>query len=81
MIDAVQFKSWLRANTSYSDAVIGDTISRMKRADSLLEFTKEEVYIFHLEHRPEFKKLSSSVRSQIKKAVKLYLNFQNISTE
>lgn len=79
MIDTVHFKTWLKENTSYSDAVISDTISRLKRADAILEITEEEVYIFYLERMPEFKKISTSVRSQIKKSVRLYLNFRNVS--
>lgn len=78
MIDAVQFKIWLKENTSYSDAVISDTVSRLKRADSILELTEEEVYIFYLERMPSFKMMSASVRSQIKKSVKLYMFFRNV---
>lgn len=78
MIDAARFKGWLKENTSYSDAVISDTISRIKRANSILELTEEEVYIFYLERTPSFKGMSASVRSQIKKSVKLYMNFRNV---
>lgn len=56
MIDTVHFKTWLKENTYYSDAVISDTISRLKRANAILEITEEEVYIFYLERMPEFKK-------------------------
>lgn len=72
MIDTELFKSWLKENTSYSDAVISDTISRVKRADNILEWYNDEVYQFYLEHNEQYKNLSVSVRSQIKKAVKLY---------
>ncbi len=72
MIEAESFKDWLKNNTQYSDAVIGDTVSRVKRADSILEWDDDEVYQFHLEHDESYKKLSVSVRSQIKKAVSLY---------
>ena len=72
MIDTELFKSWLKENTSYSDAVIGDTISRVKRADNILEWYDDEVYQFYLEHEENYKVLSVSVRSQIKKAVSLY---------
>ncbi len=72
MIDTELFKSWLKANTSYSDAVITDTISRAKRADSFLEWYNDDVYQFYLEREEQYQALSVSVRSQIKKAVKLY---------
>ena len=81
MVDAAQFKTWLEENTPYSSAVIGDTVSRLRRADSILEITEEEVYLFYLERKPEFKALSMSVKSQIKKAVRLYLTFRNVPVE
>lgn len=81
MVDTAQFKTWLEENTPYSGAVIGDTVSRLRRADSILEVTEEEVYLFYLERKPEFKALSMSVRSQIKKAVRLYLTFRDVPVE
>lgn len=72
MIDTVRFRNWLKANTSYSDAVISDTISRARRADGLLEWYDDEVYQFYLERNEQYQALSKSVRSQVKKAVKLY---------
>ena len=44
----------------------------IKRADKILEWSGEDVYQFRLEQLEEYKILSVSVRSQIKKAVKLY---------
>lgn len=72
MINTVQFRAWLKENTSYSDAVINDTVSRAKRADGILEWYDDEVYQFYLERNEKYQALSKSVRSQIKKAVKLY---------
>lgn len=75
MVDTERFKKWLEENTTYSDAVIGDMSSRVKRADSLLAWYDEEVYQFYLEQNEQYKLLSVSVRSQIKKSVKLYRQF------
>lgn len=72
MIEAEQFKEWLKDNTPYSEAVISDTVSRIKRADGILAWSDDEVYQFYLEHNDTYKSLSVSVRSQLKKAVKLY---------
>ena len=44
----------------------------LKRADHILEWNDLETYIFYLEREQQFEILSVSVRSQIKKAVKLY---------
>ena len=75
MIDTEQFRVWLKKNSGYSDAVISDTISRVKRADSILEWDADELYQFHLEHIDAYKKLTVCVRSQIKIAVSLYRSF------
>lgn len=75
MIYINEFRVWLKENTSYSLPVISDTVSRAKRADKILEWSEEDVYQFRLEQLDEYQKLSVSVRSQIKKAVKLYSEF------
>lgn len=81
MIEADQFKKWLKTNTTYSDAVICDTVSRVKRADSILEWDDAEVYQFYLEHNDSYKALSVSVRSQLKKAVALYRTYRTTFCE
>lgn len=75
MLQIDDFKKWLKTNTAFSDAVIGDTASRMKRADTLLQWNGEDTYLFYLEKEQNFQALSMSVRSQIRKAVKLYTEF------
>ena len=76
MIERELFKAWLRQNTNYSDAVICDIVSRVKRADGILEWSDDEVYDFYLTRETKFKELSVSVRSQIKKATELYRRFR-----
>ena len=76
MIYTEEFRKWLVENTTYSLPVISDTVSRIKRADRILEWSGENIYQFRLEQLEEYKKLSVSVRSQIKKAVKLYFEFR-----
>ena len=77
MIESDEFKEWLRENTTYSDAVIGDTVSRMKRADHYLKWKNVDIYQFQLEHIEAYSDLSVSVKSQIKRAVKWYTMFAN----
>ena len=77
MIESDEFKEWLRENTTYSDAVIGDTVSRMKRADHFLKWQNVDIYQFQLEHIEAYSDLSVSVKSQIKRAVKWYTMFAN----
>lgn len=78
MIEIEKFRNWLKENTAYSEAVVGDIISRVKRADNILPWSNEETYQFYLEKQSTYKMLSVSVRSQIKKAVKLYSEFAGI---
>ena len=81
MVNVEMFKAWLKSNTTYSEAVISDTISRVKRADKILEWNDEETYIFYLEQQEQYKGLSVSVRSQIKKSVMLYRSFRTEQSE
>lgn len=79
MIEAEKFRIWLKSNTNYSSAVVRDMVSRMKRADSLLPWDGSETYIFYLGETPAFKSLTVSVRSQLRKAVKAYSQFNKAS--
>jgi DNA (cytosine-5)-methyltransferase 1 len=75
MINITDFKQWLKIHTEYSDAVISDMASRLKRADKILPWFYDDVYQYKLEQTEEYKKISVSVRSQIKKSVTLYFKF------
>ena len=55
MIEIDQFKCWLKENTSYSNAVISDTVSRIKRADGILAWQDDDIYLFYLERKAEYK--------------------------
>lgn len=77
MVNTADFKQWLSENTTYSHAVISDIASRAKRADSILEFYNDELYLFYLEKQILYQELSVSVRSQIRKAVKLYFEYSD----
>ena len=75
MIELDLFKEWLSENTTYSDAVIKDMASRMKRANSIVTWEPTTIYLFKLEQNNSFKKMSVSVKSQIRRAVKCYSQF------
>ena len=75
MIDSKSFKNWLEENTSFSANVVSDTISRMRRADKIKTWDGENTYLFYLEKEKEFQMLSVSVKSQIRKAARLYASF------
>ena len=45
MVDTEGFKKWLKENSSYSEAVIGDMASRVKRADGIIEWYDEDLLL------------------------------------
>ena len=79
MFDATGFRAWLVANKPYSDKVVSDIVSRMRRSDSILPWSTDEFYQIRLERNETYASLSVSVRSQCKRAVKLYSDFVNSS--
>lgn len=81
MNDLSNFKLWLTENKDYSSKTISNIVSRFKRANNMVPWFDDNLYLFQLEQTKEYQTLSSPVRSQIKKAVKLYSEFiksQNI---
>ena len=81
MVDEKEFRAWLTNKYTYSPAVVGDIVSRFKRANRILEFNSDDAYQFRLEQEEIYKSLSVSVRSQIKKAVKLYQEYKKKDAE
>lgn len=77
MIDLSNFKLWLTENKDYSSKTISNIVSRFKRADTLLSWFNDVIYQFRLEQLEAYQVLPSDVRSQIKKSVKLYFEFEN----
>ena len=79
MIDT--FAEWFKDNSSYSSASKSDVISRLKRANRYLELpnTADMNYLYDLQQIPEYKGLTVSVRSQIKKSVLLYFDYLRIT--
>lgn len=75
MVELQDFKAWLETNTDYSQRTIGNVVSRFKRADAILPWFDDEVYIFRLEQSEQYKALNIAVKSQIKKAVRLYFEY------
>lgn len=77
MNDLSNFKLWLTENKNYSIKTISNTVSRFKRANNMLPWFNDAMYQFKLEQTEGYQTLSVTVRSQIKKAVKLYSEFVN----
>lgn len=77
IMDMSNFKLWLAESKKYTNKVISNTASRFKRANGMLVWFNDPMYLYQLEQLPEYQALSTAVRSQIKKAVKLYSEFVN----
>lgn len=76
----MEFREWLMKEKQYSDRASRDVQSRLKRALSLSgekEITSET--LTKIEANTEFKGLSMSVKSQIRRAVKF--NQEYLSTK
>lgn len=73
------FSLWLQANTNYQPRVQSDIVSRVKRADGILPLpeSSDMYYLFQLQQNDQYKSLSTSVRSQIKKAITIYFEYLN----
>lgn len=74
-MEVTLFKEWLSTNTSYSDAVLSDIASRMKRADNIVTWEPTTIYLFKLEQSDGFKKLNVSVKSKLRRVIKCYVQF------
>lgn len=82
------FQTWLICEKSYSDRAARDVVSRCKRSERILHCTNhlDAYYLFLLQQEEEYQALTTTVKSQIKRAINLqleyaaYLNAQHIST-
>lgn len=80
-IEKASFRLWLEKNTSFSKKVISDTICRLVRVEKIKPIQTKisfEDFIFQVGKEPEFNTLSPSVKSQLKRACKLYFEYKDI---
>ena len=68
----MNFKNWLELNKNYTHKVSGDIASRLERA-KINDINADSISL--LEETPEFGELNNTVKSQLKKAIKLFLEF------
>lgn len=77
-MDIQNFKIWLTNSEKYSIKTVENIISRIQRVNRFKKIDMNEdidLYLLILSKNGKFKMLSSSVKSQLKKAVKLYYQF------
>lgn len=71
------FSEWLRTQKGYSDRSISDVFSRLNRAHILLPNHEINQYLItDLEQLQEFNELTTAVKSQIRRAIRLKLAYQ-----
>ncbi len=79
MKDVDAFAKWLSTSTSLGDKSLRDVVSRLKRASKYLELPSDgelPVLLSKLNINTEFKALGMTVRSQLRRAVALYIQFK-----
>lgn len=76
-VNPQDFEIWLIDTKGYSERTASDTISRVKRADKMCKIStyQPDLYLYYLQKNEEYCSLTTSVRSQVKRAVSLYFDF------
>jgi hypothetical protein len=77
--DAVDFRHWLEKVQRMSHESAGDVVSRIRRVEVLIDFkpqASDGELLRRLEDSDKFKRLGSFVRPQLKRAVRLYKQWQ-----
>ncbi len=82
LLDSSKLTAWLVDVNEYTKRSATDIVSRIRRADSIMHIDSvpDSFYIYKLEQTKEYQSISTSVRSQIKKAITLYSNYCNTYT-
>lgn len=74
----MDFENWLKQNKGLSHKVSHDVISRLKRVQYFLATdTIDLTDLDLLENCPSFKNLSLTVKSQLRRSVRLYCEYLN----
>lgn len=73
------FQDWLIKNYSFKKKSACDVRSRLKRTSRLINISdriSEDEQIFKLSQIKEFKELDNTVQSQLKRSLKLYIEYK-----
>jgi DNA (cytosine-5)-methyltransferase 1 len=77
--DYADFREWLQNKKSLTKNSAEDVVSRIKRAKNIMEIDVPidiETLLFHFMGKSTFKTLTITVKSQLKRAIKLYKEFK-----
>lgn len=78
-METTGFRLWLANEKKYSKRVVSNIISRLNRANRIHTVYIDDLYIFELEHKDCFQQLSTTVRSQLRKSVKLFFEYNDLN--
>lgn len=75
---SVGFREWLQYKHHYSPHAAKDIESRIRRCNKILLMKKFSIqeYLPSLEQKEDFKKISKSIQSQLKRSINLYVEYQ-----
>ena len=82
-MDNRDFKVWLAQRKKLSERTVNDIISRLNRGAAIVpgfEKKRADEIIMLLNREEEFQKISSTVKSQIRRAFRLREEYQNSNT-
>lgn len=79
LVKEPEYRNWLAANTKLADRAISDTVSRTRRVAGMIDLaaakSTQDVYVM-LIRSDKFEACTPSVRSQLKKAASMYVQFR-----
>ncbi|MFT0825996.1 hypothetical protein VSK92_16425 [Bacillus swezeyi] len=76
---SLSFKDWLQHKIGYQFRTSKDVESRLKRCRKYTDIEAEddiEKLLFEMSQNPDFQKLKSPVKSQLRKSLRLYKQYQ-----
>lgn len=77
--DLTDFAAWLLRQKIAKERGVRDIVSRLRRTTNFVDVRgrkSAEALIFEMGQQPKFKQLTVTVRSQLRRAVTLYKQFQ-----
>jgi DNA (cytosine-5)-methyltransferase 1 len=81
-METERFRAWLERSTGLGALSSKDVVSRLRRASKFVSLASKadtEDVLHRLGKHPDFKRLSTSVRSQLRRAVRLFRDFESRS--
>ena len=75
-----KFKNWLQSEKGFSHKSANDTLSRLRRLESISAFSEDDdQYLLSLKTNSAFTSLTVSVKSQLKRAKTLFSEFSKVT--